>query len=48
MIITSFTYGLLEGKLFRKSVGRDWANAEDMITKIHKFLRQEDKGSKKA
>lgn len=48
MIIAAFTYGLLEGELFRKLVGWEWANVEDMIRKFDWFLRQEDESSEKA
>lgn len=47
MIIEPFTYGLLEGKLFRKLVGWEWVNIEEMICKVNRFLRQEAKKCRK-
>ena len=48
MIIAAFTYGLLEGDLFRKLVGKEFHNAEEMIRKINRFLRQEAESTEKA
>ena len=48
MIIAAFTYELLEWELFRKMVGREWANAEEMIQKVNRFLRQEAESDEKA
>ena len=48
MIIAAFTYGLLEGDLFRKLVGKEFHNAEEMIRKINRFLRQEAESAEKA
>ena len=48
MIIAAFTYGLLEGELFRKLVGKEFSNAEEMIRKINRFLRQEAESAEKA
>lgn len=48
MIIAEFTYGLLEGELFQKLVGREWVNAEEMIRKVNRFLRQEAESAEKA
>ena len=48
MIIAAFTYGLLEGDLFRKLVGKEFSNAEEMIRKINRFLRQEAESAEKA
>nr|KAJ0211780.1 hypothetical protein LSAT_V11C400203710 [Lactuca sativa] len=48
MIIAAFTYRLLERELFRKLVGQEWANVEEMIQKVNRFLRQEAKSAKKA
>ena len=39
MIIATFTYGLLEGDLFQKLVGKEFSNAEEMIRKVNRFLR---------
>ena len=48
MIIAAFTYGLLEGELFRKLVGKEFYSAEEMIVKINRFLRQEAESAEKA
>lgn len=40
MIITAFTYDLLEGELLRKLVRSEWTNIEEMIRKVNRFLRQ--------
>ncbi|KAL4580201.1 hypothetical protein LXL04_016385 [Taraxacum kok-saghyz] len=48
MIIAVFTYGLLEGELFRKLVGKEFYSAEEMIVKVNRFLRQETESAEKA
>lgn len=48
MIIVVFIYGLLEGHLFFKMVGRDWVNIEEMICTVNRYLRQEAESTEKA
>lgn len=48
MIITAFTYGLLEGELFMNLVGRKFLNSMEMIWKINRFLRKKAKSTEKA
>lgn len=41
VIIAAFTYGILERDLFRKFVGREWVDEEEIIRKVNHFLRKE-------
>lgn len=47
MIIAAFIYDLVEGELFKKLVGREWGNIEEMIRKINRFFGQEDGSAEK-
>lgn len=47
MIMAAFTYGLLKGELFRNLVGQHWNNAEELLRKVNRFLRQEDERAEK-